>query len=143
MNALLSGLPLLAQATDTHASWEPVVLLIIIAIGFAVVNVAASLIIGPRRTGPGKEETYESGMVPVGDTRRRFNVRFYIVAMIFLVLDVEIVFLYPWATIFAPAVHDQTYPAFGGMLLIEMVIFVAILLLAYLYAWGKGVFRWD
>ena len=56
-----------------------------------------------RRTGPGKEATYESGMVPIGDTRKRFNVRFYIVAMIFLVFDVEIVFFYPWATIFAPA----------------------------------------
>jgi len=66
-------------------------------------NVAASIVIGPGRTGKGKEETYESGMVPIGDTHRRFNVRFYIVAMIFLVFDVEIVFLYPWAAIFSSA----------------------------------------
>lgn len=144
MNALLSALPLLAQAgSDTHASWEPVVLLIIIAIGFAVVNVAASIIIGPRRTGPGKEETYESGMVPVGDTRRRFNVRFYIVAMIFLVFDVEIVFMYPWATIFARSVQNSSPEYNGGLLLAEMVVFVLLLLVAYIYAWGKGVFRWD
>jgi NADH-quinone oxidoreductase subunit A len=78
-------------------------------------------------------------MVPVGDTRRRFNVRFYIVAMIFLVFDVEIVFFYPWATIFAPYVKAGQ----GGLLLVEMFIFVGILLLAYVYAWGKGVFRWD
>ena len=78
-------------------------------------------------------------MVPVGDTRRRFNVRFYIVAMIFLVFDVEIVFMYPWATIFATKANT----AIGGLLLMEMVVFVAILVLAYLYAWGKGVFRWD
>ena len=133
------------QAVENSDSWAPVIFLLVIGIGFAVTNIAASLIIGPSRTGPGKEETYESGMVPIGDTRKRFNVRFYIVAMIFLVFDVEIVFLYPWATIFASSAGNKLHhgSAFGGMLLIEMGIFVAILLLAYLYAWGKGVFRWD
>ena len=141
------ALPLLAQqAVENSDSWAPVVLLLVIGIGFAVSNIAASLLIGPSRTGPGKEATYESGMVPIGDTRKRFNVRFYIVAMIFLVFDVEIVFLYPWATIFAPAAGNRLAPngrQFGAMLLVEMGIFVAILLLAYVYAWGKGVFRWD
>jgi len=140
------AIPILAQAAENQDSWAPVVLLLVIAIGFAVVNVAASLLIGPSRTGPGKEITYESGMVPIGDTRKRFNVRFYIVAMIFLVFDVEIVFLYPWATIFASAAgNNKTLEgrAFGAMLLVEMGIFVAILLLAYFYAWGKGVFKWD
>jgi len=136
---------MLAQTTEVQDSWAPVVFLLVIAIGFAVVNVAASLILGPSRTGPGKEVTYESGMVPIGDTRKRFNVRFYIVAMIFLVFDVEIIFLYPWAAIFAPAAGNRTPDGrqFGAMLLVEMVIFVAILLVAYLYARGKGVFRWD
>ena len=143
----LTALNLLAQQTvENQDSWAPVVLLLVIAIGFGIVNVAASLLIGPSRTGPGKETTYESGMVPIGDTRRRFNVRFYIVAMIFLVFDVEIVFLYPWAAIFAPAVankHNANGADFGAMLLVEMAVFIAILLLAYFYAWGKGVFRWD
>ena len=131
---------LLAQQTQgPRATWAPVVLMLVIGIGFAVGNIVLSLIIGPSRTGPGKEATYESGMVPVGDTRRRFNVRFYIVAMIFLVFDVEIVFMYPWATIFA----SKANTAIGGLLLVEMVIFVGILVLAYIYAWGKGVFRWD
>lgn len=134
----------LADGDDSVSSWAPIVLMIVIAVGFAVTNLAASLIIGPSRTGPGKEITYESGMVPVGDARRRFNVRFYIVAMIFLVFDVEIVFLYPWATIFAPAAQNRTGNGLdSGMLLIEILIFIAILLLAYVYAWGKGVFRWD
>jgi len=127
--------------SPVHA-WAPVVLLLIIAIGFAVINIAASIIIGPHRTGPGKETTYESGMIPVGDTRKRFNVRFYIVAMIFLVFDVEIVFFYPWAGIFARHVHDGKGND-GLILLLEMLVFVVILLVAYLYAWGKGVFRWD
>ena len=127
---------------DAPSSWLPVVILLIIGIGFAVGNIALSLLIGPRRTGPGKETTYESGMMPIGDTRRRFNVRFYIVAMIFLVIDVEIVFFYPWATIFAPVIQTDT-PRQGNLLLLEIIVFVVILLVAYLYAWGKGVFRWD
>jgi NADH-quinone oxidoreductase subunit A len=140
-------LPLLAQQSpDPRISWAPIVLLLVIAIGFTVANLALSLLVGPSRSGPGKETTYESGMVPIGDTRQRFNVRFYIVAMIFLVFDVEIVFMYPWATIFAPASQagvDVHGVDLGALLLIEMFIFVAILLLAYVYAWGKGVFRWD
>jgi NADH-quinone oxidoreductase subunit A len=117
------------------------VLLLVIGIGFVVANLLLSIIIGPSRTGPGKEQTYESGMVPVGDTRRRFNVRFYVVAMIFLVFDVEIVFFYPFATIFGPYVKQA--PQQGTVILVSMLIFVLILLVAYIYAWGKGVFRWD
>jgi len=124
-------------------SWAPVVLLLIIGILFAVGNVILSILLGPRRTGPVKGGTYESGMVPVGDAHRRFNVRFYIVAMIFLVIDVDIIFFYPWATIFAPIANDPARADQSRMMLIEMLIFVAILLVAYFYAWGKGVFRWD
>jgi NADH-quinone oxidoreductase subunit A len=140
--ALASLGPLLAQAeplNEPRNAWAPVVLLLVIGIGFAIGNVVLSAIIGPSRTGPGKETTYESGMVPIGDTRRRFNVRFYIVAMIFLVIDVDIIFMYPWATIFSSHVNSPI----GGMLLVEMFIFVGLLVLAYVYAWGKGVFRWD
>ncbi|MGD0390024.1 MAG: NADH-quinone oxidoreductase subunit A [Tepidisphaeraceae bacterium] len=131
------------QLPDSPASsWAPVVLLVVIGVGFAFANIALSLWLGPRRTGPGKEATYESGMVPIGDARKRFNVRFYVVAMIFLVFDVEIVFFYPWAVIFARHVqHDSTTD--GLILLLEMITFVVILLVAYFYAWGKGVFRWD
>src|SRR3984885_5305708 len=130
------------QAVENQDSWAPVIFLLVIGIGFAVTNIAASLLIGPSRTGPGKEITYESGMVPIGDARKRFNVRFYIVAMIFLVFDVEIIFFYPWATIFARHVKDGPTED-GKLLLLEMITFVVILLVAYFYAWGKGVFRWD
>jgi NADH-quinone oxidoreductase subunit A len=123
------------------SSWAPVVLLLVMGIGFAVTNIALSIFIGPKRTGPGKETTYESGMVPFGDTRTRFNVRFYVVAMIFLVFDVEIVFFYPFATIFAPYVKNGH--ANSGMMLVSMIIFIVLLLVAYIYAWGKGVFKWD
>ena len=96
------------QTASPVGSWAPVVLLLIIGFGFAFANIALSLFVGPRRTGPGKETTYESGMLPIGDARRRFNVRFYIVAMIFLVFDVEVIFFYPWATIFAKHVQADT-----------------------------------
>jgi NADH:ubiquinone oxidoreductase subunit 3 (subunit A) len=137
----MNMIPFLASLeAEPQTTWLPVLLLIVIAIGFAATNVLASIVIGPSRTGKGKEETYESGMVPIGDTRKHFNVRFYIVAMIFLVFDVEIVFFYPWATIFPDAVAKGSA---SGLYLLEIVLFVVILLLAYIYAWGKGVFQWD
>src|SRR5688572_33410314 len=122
-------LPLAQLAADPRSSWAPVVLLLLIAVGFGAGNLVLSLLIGPRRTGPGKETTYESGMMPIGDTRKRFNVRFYIVAMIFLVIDVEIAFFYPWATIFAPVIQTGT-PQQGNLLLLEVIVFVVIHLVA-------------
>ena len=133
---------LLAElASPPRAGWAPVLLMLVIGLLFAGGTIVASLLIGPGRTGPGKETPYESGMNPIGDTRRRFNVRFYIVAMIYLVFDVGIVFLFPWTSVFANFVHTQ--PARGGMLLVQMLIFVLILMVAYTYAWRKGVFKWD
>jgi NADH-quinone oxidoreductase subunit A len=135
----MSGLNLfLAEAP---ANWVPVLMLVVIGILFVVGSLTMSILIGPSRTGPGKESTYESGMTPVGDSRKRFNVRFYVVAMIFLVFDVDIIFFYPLCSIFRQtAMADH---AMAGALLIDIILFVAILLVAYLYAWGKGVFRWD
>ncbi len=97
-----------------------------------------------KRSGPRKDATYESGMEPVGDARRRFNVRFYMVAMLFLLFDVELIFMYPWARVFtqsasagAAAAADTTF------LFFEMVIFFVILLVGFIYAWGKGIFQYD
>jgi NADH-quinone oxidoreductase subunit A len=126
---------------DPRVSWAPIVVLILIAVGFAVGNIILSTRVGPTRTGAAKETTYESGMIPVGDARQRFNIRFYQVAITFLVFDVEIVFLYPFATIFPHVV--QAEHAFGGVLLIGVVIFMSLIMLGYFYEWGKGVFRWD
>jgi NADH-quinone oxidoreductase subunit A len=142
---MTSLIPLAADVTDPQHTWAPGLLLLIIGIGFAIGNVLLSVIVGPGRDGKAKETTYESGMMPIGDTRQRFNVRFYIVAMIFLVFDVEIVFFYPWATIFGPAVRTAHENGSGtsGLLLGELLVFTVILLVAYFYAWGKGVFKWD
>lgn len=128
----------LATVMQPQSAWLPVVILIVIGILFGVGTLTASFLIGPRRTGAIKETTYESGMTPIADTRKRFNARFYIVAMIFVVFDVEIVFFYPWATLFPRAAE-----ALQGLLLAEMAVFILILLVAYVYAWGKGVFSWE
>jgi NADH-quinone oxidoreductase subunit A len=141
MTAAIS--PLLADlgSPDAGANWLPVLMLLIIGILFVVGTLTMSIIVGPSGSNPAKGGTYESGMNPVGDSRKRFNVRFYIVAMIFLVFDVDIIFFYPLCSIFRQtAMADH---ALAGALLIDILLFVAILVLAYVYAWGKGVFRWD
>jgi NADH-quinone oxidoreductase subunit A len=126
---------------DSRAAWAPVALLLVIAILFAVVNIAVSILVGPRRTGAVKESTYESGMTPIGDTHKRFNVRFYLLAILFVAFDVEIVFLYPWATAFPHMMFEQS--PLGGTLLLGMIAFVLILLLGYIYELGKGAFQFD
>src|SRR5947209_17203571 len=123
--------PLADLAARPRAEWAAVVLLIVVGVGFAVANLALSIIVGPSRTGKGKETTYESGMVPIGDTRRRFNVRFYVVAMIFLVFDVDIIFFYPFCTVFPQTA--RLHPATATIMLVDMLIFIAILLVGYFY----------
>ena len=140
MNALPN---VLADATvgGPVANWAAVLLLLLIGVLFVAGTLATSLLVGPSRNGDVKGGTYESGVMPVGDSRKRFNVRFYVVAMIFLVFDVDIVFFYPLCAIFRhTALTDH---AAAGALLVDILVFVAILLVAYFYAWGKGVFRWD
>lgn len=115
--------------------------LLLIAIAFGAGTVLITSIFGPSRQGKVKGMTYESGMNPIGSARRRFNVRFYLVAMTFLLFDVEIVFLYPWAVTFPNlAGHGQDLsPLFFG----RMLFFILTSVIAFVYAWRKGVFRYD
>lgn len=106
--------------------------------------------IGPKRHGPVKDSAYESGMPILADTHRRFNVRFYIVAMLFLLFDVEVVFLWPWALVFHDsAVAGTTIPMEGGLLagkefvLGGMAFFLALLVFGLIYEWKKGAFEWT
>jgi NADH-quinone oxidoreductase subunit A len=121
--------------TKAEIIWTviPVMILVTMAVAFGIFNVVASLLIGPRREGAVKSQTYESGMNPVGTARKRFNVRFYLIAMVFLVFDVETIFLYPWAVI----VDELAWFGF-----IEMVVFLFILVVGYFYAWREGAFEW-
>jgi len=127
-------------AADTFSHYAPLGLLIAMVIIFAAANLILTVIIGPMRSGDVKGLTYESGMNPIGSARRRFNVRFYIVAMTFLVLDVEIVFLIPWAAVFPSLSPDS---GLSGMFLARMLFFILTTIIAFVYAWRKGVFRYD
>lgn len=119
---------------------------------------SVDILFGQRRHGLRKESTYESGMDPIGDTRRQFNVRFYLVAVLFLVFDVEIVFLYPWASMFTqlsdqkfragaaiqPWASDMLAAGYTPMYLFgAMLVFFALLVVGFVYEWRKGLFKWD
>ena len=137
---------LLAQTQFNE--WAALGILFVIAAVFAAINIILSSSLGPKRRGDIKEGPYESGVDPAGDTKQRFNVRFYLVAMIFLVFDVEVLFLIPWLTIFPKRVFDGLHLAAVpnlayGTLFASVLVFSAIILVAYLYAWGKGVLKWD
>ncbi len=131
--------PVLTLAVDLNA-YLPVGILVIMAILFVVANMVLTHIFGPTSSGETKQGTYESGMEPFGTARKRFNIRFYILAMTFLVFDVEIIFLYPWAVTYTKM---EPMSAEAALYLGRIAFFVGTSIIAYVYAWRKGVFRWD
>lgn len=135
------------------SSLEPYALIgivILVAAGTAGAILILAHTIGPKRHGPVKDSPYESGVPVVQDARRRFNVRFYIVAVLFLLFDVEIIFLWPWALLFhRAATTGAVIPLEGGgvagkdFLLVGMGIFFVLLVFGLVYEWKKGAFQWD
>jgi NADH-quinone oxidoreductase subunit A len=109
-------------------------MLFIIAGSFAIMNIGFSLFLGTRKPTVEKLSPYECGIDPVGSAHERFSVKFYLIAMLFVIFDVEVVFLYPWAVAF------KSLGLFG---FIEMLIFIGILLVCYLYIWKRGGLEWD
>lgn len=114
--------------------WLGVVIMIGLGVGFAATMIGASLLLGPKNPTPEKLAPYECGMPAVGNARERQSVKFYLVAMIFLLFDIEVAFLYPWAVAF----RDLGWPG-----LIQIVTFFLILLVGYVYVWRKGVLDWG
>lgn len=139
---------MIGQTVMNPEGYGPILVLMLVAIGLATVILVLTHVIGPSRKGGVKDGTYESGMPVIGDARRRFNVQFYVVAMMFLLFDVEIVFLWPWAVAFYDIAINGASPAaataglHAGYLLGAMTIFFVILVVGFIYDWGKGVFRW-
>ena len=127
------------------AGYGPILVLLLVAAGLAGFIVGASAVLGPRRHGSTKHIPYESGIDPIGDARSRFNVRFFLVAMLFLLFDVEVVFLWPYAPLLFRAGSGQgdVQGVSALFLLVEMGIFLGVLLVGYVYAWRKGAFRWE
>jgi NADH-quinone oxidoreductase subunit A len=142
--ALIAALPTPPAESEPFSHYAPVGVLLLMALVFGAGNVILTQVIdrltGIRRQGPVKSMTYESGMNPIGSAHQRFNVRFYIVAVTFLVFDVEIVFLYPWATVFPSLAPSSGLPV---LFLSRMLFFVSTSVIAFAYAWRKGVFRYD
>jgi NADH-quinone oxidoreductase subunit A len=120
-------------------NYLPILLQVLIAGGFAVVTLAASALLGKSsKQNDTKDSAYECGMLPVGDSQPRFSVKFYIVAMLFVLFDIEVVFLYPWAVI-----YKDYLSAFDASILAFAFSFAVILLGAFGYAWKKGALDWK
>jgi NADH-quinone oxidoreductase subunit A len=116
----------------------PILLVLGVALVFGIVVVWSSTLIGPQRPNSQKTSTYESGMQPVGTTRQRISIKYYLVAMFFIIFDLEVIFIYPWAVQFR-----QLFGEYGISVFVSMLIFLIVLELGYLYAYKKGGFKWD
>ena len=116
----------------------PVLIVLAVALIFGTMLVLTSTIIGPQRPNREKSSTYESGMKPVGTTRQRISIKYYLVAMFFIIFDLEVIFIYPWAVQF-----KKLFGEIGISVFISMLIFLIVLELGYLYAYRKGGFKWD
>ena len=123
------------------ATYYPIFIYLIAVLGFAVTTLILAHVIGPNKKTPVKLMPYESGMDPIGDARQRFDVKFYLIAILFIVFDVELLFLYPWAVI-AYSEAAGLPVDWKGIVFVEVLLFLVTLVLAYIYAWRKGVFQW-
>ena len=114
--------------------WLLILLLMALAAGFGGGAILLSRVLGPHNPTPEKSAPYECGMPPVGDARERQSVRFYLIAMIFLLFDIEVAFLYPWAL---------ALRSLGWVGYLQVVLFTAVLLAGYIYIWKKGALDWS
>jgi NADH-quinone oxidoreductase subunit A len=119
----------------------PILVLIVLSSFLALALVFASRLLGPFRPSRKKLTPYESGMTPIGPAVRRLPVKFYLIAVLFILFDIEVVFFLPWAVVFRPWVDLDK--KLGVFLLIEMAVFIVILLVGYVYAWKKGALEWE
>ena len=117
--------------------YVPILVLIAFVVANAVLMLGVSHLLSSYRRTPVKVAPYESGIPVLGDARERFSIKFYLVAMLFIIFDIETVFMIPWAVAF------RQLPEIGGLLIIEMFIFIAVLGVGYVYVWKRGALQWD
>jgi NADH-quinone oxidoreductase subunit A len=115
-------------------TYLPILLLVIVAIAFGFIVLILSALVGPKKPSAVKLAPYECGVEPVGTARERFSIKFYMIAMLFILFDIEAVFLYPWAIL---------YKKLGVFGLAEMGAFIVILFVGYIYVWKKGALEWE
>lgn len=120
-------------------AYLPILLMFLVAAGFAGGNVLLSTLVGQRKRTRTKLMPYESGKDPVGSARERFSVKFYLVAMIFILFDIELIFLIPWAVVY----KDFLGAGLRTLIYVEMMLFVVLLLVGYVYILKKGLFEWG
>lgn len=120
-------------------AYLPIVLLVVVAILFGLIAIVMSSLIGPKKYSAVKMAPYECGCEPVGSARERFSIKFYIIAMLFILFDIEAVFLYPWSVIFKKFIHA----GLGTFVFAEMMVFIVILFVGYIYVWKKGALEWE
>ena len=125
--------------------YAPIAIMFLVAIGFAASQLLVTQLIGPRKRTATKLMPYESGKDPVGGARDRYSIKFYTVAVIFLLFDIEVLFMVPFAVAFKSliAAENATGIAYGTIALIEILIFIATLVIGYIYVWKKGTFDWG
>ena len=123
------------------AQYMPVLILALVAVGFSAGVLILSVLFGARgKRSPTKDTAYECGMLPVGEGNTRMSVKFYLVAMLFILFDIEVVFLYPWAVVYKAMLAD---PETRNIIFASMVSFLGILFVGYIYAVKKGAFDWK
>lgn len=120
-------------------SYLPLLILVIAATGFAGIALGLPALLGPKRNNKQKLEPYESGMIPFADARRRFPVKYYLVAMLFILFDIEVIFLYPWAAVMRQ-LRDNYSMLFA---IVPIGFFLLILIVGLIYEWKKGALDWD
>ncbi|MFQ6674589.1 MAG: NADH-quinone oxidoreductase subunit A [Fidelibacterota bacterium] len=118
-------------------SYLPILVVFILASVTAAVMLGLTHLVGPRAENPAKLMPYESGVDPLGEARVRFSVKYFIIALLFIIFDIEIVFLYPWAVVF------KRFLSGGPTIFLEMVVFLAILIFGFVYVWKKGALKWE
>jgi NADH-quinone oxidoreductase subunit A len=123
------------------SDYLPIIMMFVVALGFAVSQVALSQLVGQKKATRTKTMPYESGKDPVGSARERFSVKFYLVAMVFILFDIELIFLIPWAVVYKD--FFNLGGVFRPLIYVEMMVFVALLLVGYVYIIKKGVFDWG
>ena len=121
-------------------NYFPILMFVLVGVAVGVLPIAMGFLLAPSRPDSEKLSPYECGFEAFEDARMKFDVRYYLIAILFILFDLEIAFLFPWAAIFKDIVATESIKLFG---FVEMLVFVAILVIGYVYAWAKGALEWE
>ncbi len=121
-------------------TYFPILMFVLVGCVVGVLPIALGFLLGPNKPDPEKLSPYECGFEAFEDARMKYDVRYYLIAILFILFDLEIAFLFPWATIFKDIAASESIKLFGFF---EMLVFVAILVVGYIYAWAKGALEWE